>query len=155
MIVDTLANHALYPLGPAWERAVAFLQGLDADTPEGRYAIDGDALFAIVMRYDTASPESGEFESHRDYVDIQSVLEGSEGFECDDASVLDVAVPYDAARDAAFYARSAPGRYRIDIRPGNFVLLYPNDAHLAGLIVGGTTRSVKKVVVKVRRTLLG
>jgi len=155
MIVDTLANHALYPLGPAWERAFAFLQGLDAGTPEGRYAIDGDAIFAIVMRYDTALPQAGRFESHRDYADIQTVLEGAEGFECDDASLLEVAVPYDAARDAAFYARSAPGRYRIDVRPGSFVMLYPHDAHLAGLIVGDTSRSVKKVVVKVRMNLLG
>ena len=65
MIADTLANHALYPYGAAWERAFAFLQGLDADTPEGRHTIDGDDLFAIVMRYDTTVPEKGMLESHR------------------------------------------------------------------------------------------
>jgi YhcH/YjgK/YiaL family protein len=154
MIFDRFENASLYPLGPAWQRAVDFLQTLTPDSEEKKYPIDGDDLFAIVMSYDTALPETGVFESHRDYVDIQSVLTGAEGFECAFADTLEVATPYDAAKDAAFYVRTTPGHSRVEVVPGTFILLYPNDAHLAGLTVGGESQRVKKVVIKVRCELL-
>ena len=154
MIFDRFENASLYPLGPAWQRAVDFLQTLTPDSEEGKHLIDGDDIFAIVMSYDTAAPESGLFESHRDYVDVQSVLEGAEGFECAFADTLEVATPYDTQKDAAFYTRAAPAHCRVDVRPGTFVLLYPDDAHLAGLIVDGDSERVKKVVVKIRKELL-
>ena len=154
MIFDRFENASLYPLGPAWQQAVAFLQTLTPESAEGKHLIDGVDIFAIVMSYDTAAPESGLFESHRDYVDVQSVLIGAEGFECAFADTLKVATPYDASRDAAFYNRNASAPCRVDVRPGTFILLYPNDAHLAGLIVGGDSERVKKVVVKIRKELL-
>lgn len=154
MIVDTLKNHSLYPFGPAWEHAFAFLEGLAPDTPEGRYTIDGDAIFAIVMSYETSAPEAGVFESHRDYVDIQTVLAGGEGFECAFADTLEVETPYDASRDAAFYRRKVPGQSRVDVFPGTFVMLFPHDAHMAALMIGGRAERIKKVVVKVRAELL-
>jgi YhcH/YjgK/YiaL family protein len=154
MIFDRLDHAQLYPFGPAWQRAVEFLKTLTPESEEGKYVIDGDDLFAIIMSYDTALPDDGKFESHREYVDIQSVITGAEGFECAFTDTLEVADAYDPEKEAAFYRRVTPGSSRVDVLPGTFVLLFPHDAHLAGLTVGGTSQRVKKVVVKVRRSLL-
>jgi YhcH/YjgK/YiaL family protein len=154
MIIDKTENHDLYHFGPVWKRVFAFLETLTPDSPEQRYAIQDDDIFAIVMSYDTCAPESGLYESHREYVDVQSVIVGCEGFECAFADTLDVETLYDAAKDAAFYRRSRPGPSRVDVSPGTFVMLYPNDAHMAGLIVGDSSARVKKVVVKIRKSLL-
>jgi biofilm protein TabA len=154
MIIDRLENFEAYHFGPAWQRAFEFLKTLTPDSPEMKYPIDGDDIFAIVMSYDTTVPETGLFESHQNYVDIQTVIAGGEGFECSFSGDLTVATPYDASKDAAFYRRTSPGQTRFNVFPGTFVMLYPHDAHMAGLMVGTEPELVKKVVVKVRRGLL-
>ncbi len=154
MIFDTLDRHDYYPFGEAWAAAFAFLRTLSPESAEGRYPIDGENIFAIVMSYPTDWPEGKLFESHREYVDIQSVLVGSEGFECERTELLGVTTPYDSTKDAAFYRREHAGAIRVDVTPGTFVMLYPHDAHLAGLVTGSVSEPVKKVVVKVRRSLL-
>ncbi|MBU1643166.1 YhcH/YjgK/YiaL family protein [bacterium] len=154
MIIDRMENFEQYRFGPAWKRAFAFLDTLTPDSPDMKYTIDGDEIFAIVMSYNTAAPETGVFESHRNYVDIQTVIVGGEGFECSFSGDLTVATPYDASRDAAFYKRTSRGQTRVNVFPGTFVMLYPHDAHMAGLIVGKKSELVKKVVVKIRKELL-
>jgi len=155
VIFDTFDNHALYPYGPAWERVFSFLKSLDANTEPGRYEIDGDAIFAIVMCYNTTTPEGSLLESHRRYVDVQSVLSGAERFECAPVPALEVEVPYDDAKDVQFYRRDGRRPLGVDVTPGTFVMLYPGDAHMAMLRVGGRSETIKKVVVKVRVDLLG
>jgi len=154
MIIDKVENIEHYHFGTAWQRVFAFLHTLTPNSPEMKYTIDGDDIFAIVMSYDTTTPESGVFESHREYVDIQTVLVGCEGFECAFSDALTVQTPYDASKDAAFYKRSIPGHTRVNVCPGTFVMLYPHDAHLAGLQVADRSQRVKKVVVKVKKALL-
>lgn len=154
MIIDKVENFEHYHFGAAWQRVFAFLNTLTPDSPEMKYTIDGDDIFAIVMSYDTATPETGVFESHKKYVDIQTVLVGCEGFECAFSDELTVQTPYDASKDAAFYKRVVPGHTRVNVYPGTFVMLYPHDAHLAGLQVADRSQMVKKVVVKVNKALL-
>jgi len=154
MIIDKIENYTHYHFGPAWQRTFEFLGTLTPDSPDGRYEIEGEDIFAIVMSYHTSAPESAVFESHQRYVDIQTVITGCEGFECAFADELNVVTPYDASKEAAFYERTSPGRTRVDVFPGTFVMLYPHDAHIAGLMVGTGSKLVKKVVVKVKKALL-
>ena len=154
MIIDKMENFKLYNFGPAWHRAFEFLDTLTPDSLDGRYDIDGEDIFAIVMSYHTSAPESAVFESHQKYVDIQTVITGSEGFECAFSDELNVITPYDSSKEAAFYERTFHGRTRVDVSPGTFVMLYPHDAHIAGLIVGTESKLIKKVVVKVKIELL-
>ncbi len=154
MIIDRVENFEQYPFGAAWKRAFAFLNTLTPDSPDMKYTIDGDDIFAIVMSYDTTAPETSLFESHKEYVDIQTVIVGGEGFECAFSSELTLTTPYNASKDAAFYRRTSPGQTRVNVFPGTFVMFYPHDAHMAALMIGTEPERVKKVVVKVRRALL-
>ena len=154
MIIDKLQDAKLYPFGSAWERAFEFLSSLTPDASEGKYVIDGEDIFAIVMSYETTAPEEKIFESHREYVDIQSVITGCERFECNFADELEIETPYDASKEAAFYKRTKAGQITVDLHHGTFLMLYPNDAHPAGVKIGNNSEHVKKVVVKIRKSLI-
>lgn len=154
MIIDKIENFRLYNYGPAWQHIFKFLDKLTPDMQDGKYILDGDDIFAIVMSYQTSMPDTMVFESHEKYIDIQTVIIGAEGFECAFSDELNVITPYDSSKEAAFYERTSPGQTRVDVYPGTFVMLYPHDAHIAGLMVGAESKLVKKVVVKVKKELL-
>ena len=154
MIIDRIEHYKKYPFGAAWEKAFEFLTSLTAETIDKKYEIQGDEIYAIVMSYGTKDPTEGLFESHQTYVDIQTVLAGSERFECAFVNDLPVRTPYDAQSDAMFYAREKAGQTRVDVTFGTFVMFYPHDAHLAGVMIDGNTQWVKKVVVKIKKTLV-
>jgi len=154
MVVDQLENAANYPFGAAWEKVCAFLAGLAPETADGEYAVQGEEIFARVMTYTTRLPEDAVLEAHRDYVDVQSVLVGSEAMAWFPVLNLEVSEAYDADRDAEFYRYPGTMPARATVEPGRFVLLLPGDAHMFALAVDGVPAAVKKVVVKVKATLL-
>jgi biofilm protein TabA len=154
MIIDSLKNSNFYRFGPAWEKAFDFLNSLTAESEDKKYIIDGDNIFAIVMSYTTASQEESMLESHQKYVDIQTTLRGAEAFECFYTDKLKIKAPYDASKDAAFYTYTPYYRTRVNVTPGTFVMLYPHDAHMAGLVINSKPEFIKKVVVKIKKELL-
>ncbi len=154
MIVDRLHNHKLYPLGSAWQLAFDFLLSLPPDAEEKKYPLLGDDLFAIVMSYQTGPPETAEIEAHRKYLDIQMVITGEEGIGWCQADELEIDTPYDASKDAELYKRPEHGLLRVDLFPGNFMALFPHDAHMPSLMTQEIPAFTKKVVVKVGMHLL-
>ena len=93
-------------------------------------------------------------EAHRDYMDIQTVLVGAEGMEWCSADGLEVETPYDASKDVVLYNRPHQVQARIDLSPGTFAALFPQDAHLPQIIAGNAPELVKKVVIKMKLSLL-
>ena len=154
MIVDRLHNYRCYPLGKAWQSAFDFLLSLPHDAEEKKYPLLGDDLFAIVMGYETGGPETAELEAHRKYLDIQAVITGEEGIGWCQADALEIDIPYDASQDAVVYKCPEQGLLRVDLLPGNFMALFPHDAHMPSLMTGQVPVFTKKVVVKVGMHLL-
>lgn len=153
MIVDKLENWGLYFKGADWGIVTNFLASLDKDTPEGEYALKGREIFARVMSYETRGPDKAALESHRSYIDIQSVLDGGEGIAWHPTGNLRPRDAYDEAKDVVFYIPPEKFPARVDVRPGYFVALFPHDAHMPQLQVPGMPSLVKKVVVKVQTEL--
>ncbi|MFA7382307.1 MAG: YhcH/YjgK/YiaL family protein [Desulfurivibrionaceae bacterium] len=154
MIIDRLHNHKCYPFGKPWQLAFDFLLSLPADAEEKKYHLLGDDLFAIVMSYETRTPETSELEAHRKYLDIQAVLTGEEVIGWGQVDALEIGIPYDVAKDVELYKHPAQGLLRVDLLPGNFVALFPHDAHMPSLMTQQTPIYTKKVVVKVGMHLL-
>lgn len=154
MIIDRLENWEQYHFGPAWRRAFEFLTSLPPDADVKKYPLQGEEIFAEVATYETKKPEAAVLETHRKYVDIQTVLSGSEVMECFSREGLEVDTPYDETKDAEFYRRSSPGPTRVDLSLGTFVMLFPQDAHMPGLMIGERPELIKKVVVKIDLELL-
>ncbi len=148
MIADLLDNWDQYAWHPIWSEAFAFVRSMGPDAEEKRYDMR-DGMYAMVSAYTTKPPEEAVFEAHQKYIDIQALVAGEEAIEWAPANTLRVQKPYDAENDCALFERLGPGPGRVEIRPGVFMVLFPNDAHAPGIAAGQTPQAVKKVVVKV------
>jgi YhcH/YjgK/YiaL family protein len=149
MIIDTLAHASHYRhLGPAIERGLAWLQTFDLQTPDGRYDIDGDALFALVQSYETVPATERQFESHRSHLDIQFVAAGAEAILYAPTRDLAATTSYDAAKDYMLYADPVRAT-SLRLAPGSFAIFFPQDGHKPGCVDGAQAR-IKKVVLKAR-----
>lgn len=154
MIADSIENSALYPFGPAWKTAVEFIKTLTPDSETGKRLIQGDALFAGINGYQTKARAVAKLETHRKYVDIQVLLSGREVIEIFPKKTLTVSEPYNPARDVEFYEKPAQSHAKVTLMPGQFLVFFPDDAHMPCLMAGATPEPVKKVVVKIAAELL-
>lgn len=147
MIADKLENAAFYSgLDPLIVAGLEFLKRPDlADLEEGRHDIQGDDLFALVMKYQTKHLAYAIFESHQKYHDIQYIISGSERIGVTNIGNLKIG-EYEDDRD--FQNWSGSGEL-IRFDPGMFFFFAPWDGHAPGLVVDGP-ETVHKVVVKVR-----
>jgi len=113
----------------------------------GRYSIDGERVYATIVIDKTRSPETAQFEAHHRYIDLHYLMRGSELIGSAPASSLRVTQPYTEEKEAALYER--PRKYhRLILRPGDFAVFFPGQAHLPGCYAT-SSEEIKKVVVKV------
>jgi YhcH/YjgK/YiaL family protein len=146
MILDRIENAERYSsLNPAFAAAFKFLRqkGVESLSP-GRHEIDGQRLYAVVVKDKGRRREEAKLETHRKYVDIQFVVSGTEEMgwkalkSCGKPSV-----PYVADKDIEFFA-CKPDSW-VTVGPGNFAIYFPEDAHAPSV----STDVVHKVIVKV------
>lgn len=132
-----------------WDKAFLFLKEQDLKTlAVGRYAIDGDNVYATITENPTKSFDSAKWESHRNYVDLQCVISGKEEIGVAPINNLTVTMPYDTTRDLINYSGS--GSF-YTAKPGTFFLFFPSDGHKPSITTGGN-KPDKKIVIKVRYT---
>lgn len=130
-----------------WDKAFAFMREHDLKSlPVGRQAIDGDNVFAIVSEGPTKDADSVKWESHKNYVDLQYVIEGKELIGVDRAARATVTKPYDSEKDVVNYTSN--GKLH-PAAPGTFFIFFPTDAHRPGITPGGNQPD-KKLVIKIR-----
>lgn len=149
MILDTLINHPHYTAAfPASEAAFAWIESCPPDHPDGRYEIDGDRVFALVQSYSTTPSSNKRFEAHRRYLDIQTLLDGTEIISHAPITRLQPATDYDSAKDFQLYHDSpAPNALRLE--PGDFALFLPQDGHKPGCL-DQAVQAVRKIVIKIQ-----
>jgi len=145
MIMDAIARGAAYAaLHPGFAKAFAFLREKDlAALPDGRYELDGDRVYVLVMTVDGRGKADAKFEAHRRYIDIQAVVSGDEVMGWSPIAACREPLPFDAAKDVGFYS-DTPASWVI-VPVGSFAVFFPEDVHapLAG------SGKVKKAVVKI------
>jgi len=147
MIFDCIENAHLYRvLGSRIGQAFNYIQATDfSRLAPGRYDIDGEDLFAMVNAYETKDRRDCELEGHRQYIDLQYMVEGAEliGY----APLRDQAASLISGpeEDCLFYQGEASF---VLLDQGMFALLFPADLHMPCVRTGHAR--VKKVVVKIR-----
>jgi len=148
MILDSLPQWRRYAaLNARLAKAFAFLEQATPDTTDGRHEIDGDAVFALVQRYQTR-PAAGPLEAHRRYADVQYIVRGREVIQWAPlASLTTVARPYDDKQDAGLFVADVEV-VPMTLSAGQFMILFPDDAH-APCCAWAEPEPVVKVVVKV------
>lgn len=146
MIVDTLDRLRTYAKDlPALNAIADFidahpLQALD----RGRHDL-ADGIYVNVS--DAALKSGGSYESHRRYLDLQTVIEGREAM---DYLPLNVTVPageYSPENDFQLHTAPEEGLIRLAMVPGMFAVFFPQDAHRPCQGEPGST--VRKAVFKI------
>lgn len=147
MIIDRLSNSHLYQhLGTRIQSAFNYLRNTDlAGLPVGKVEIDGKALYISVQEYKTKLPAQGRWEAHRAYIDLQIVIHGMERIGYSHLSRLQPG-DYDEAKDVMFLEGREDNL--LLMQPGDFMILWPEDAHMPCMAVDQPTQ-VKKAVVKI------
>lgn len=148
-VTARLADWKKVPELQPFAEALAHLEGPALRRlPAGRHPIDGDRLFANIVRDATRDPSTAEFEAHRKYADIHFLVSGSEMIGYVPIEGLKVTKEYREADDIAFYAR--PARFtRIVLEPGRLALFLPNQPHLPNCHAGRPDK-LHKIVLKIR-----
>ena len=141
---DALTYRGIHPnLDMALERITKeFLSSVG----EERVEIKGSDVYATRFTYETIPEEESFFEAHKNYLDIHLMLEGSERVEIAPPETL---TEFNRVEANDFYAYRGEGQYRLVLSPGDFLVVFPNDAHKIKMHVDGP-ETVTKAVFKVR-----
>lgn len=111
---------------------------------EERVELKGEEVYCTKFTYETVPEEEAFFEAHRLYLDIHLMLSGSERVEIASPAAL---AQFDHQGD--FYAYRGEGRHSIVLSPGDFLVVFSDDAHKIKMQVDGP-ETVSKAVFKIK-----
>ena len=128
--------------------ALSFIENLDksALTP-GIHEVN-DEFYYNYLEYEAKEPTDTIYEAHKNYVDIQYIVEGQEHVDVSYEEYMELDTPYDAEKDIMFFKNPQKSFARI-LGPGEYIIVLPHELHKPGQKVGENGR-VKKIVGKVR-----
>jgi len=148
MIIDQLKNaHLYYGMSKKIATALKFLEDNNLSImSSGRYAVDGDDIFALFQSYMTKDIQESKWEAHRRYIDVQFVLQGREKMGYASLERMEVVQDYDEETDVVFL--EGEGDF-FTVPAGYFAIFAPDDVHMPG-ISADTSEPVKKFVLKIK-----
>jgi biofilm protein TabA len=108
----------------------------------------GGGAFVIEQHYETRLRADGFFESHRKFIDVQTVMEGEELMEVADISRMKARQPYNADRDLIVYEDSTDASL-LRVFTGQIAVFFPPDVHMPTMSIRAAGVKVRKCVVKI------
>lgn len=150
MVYDRICRLKLYnSLSPLMSDLEGFIIRNDLnDLDNGEHKISGEDLFVRVMEYETVTEDASVYECHRDYMDLHLILEGREEIACLLNDNLLVCREYSKEEDTIFFEGKAGKKQHLDT--GDFLLLFPHEAHAPSLSISNVPEKVRKAVFKLR-----
>lgn len=100
--------------------------------------------FVLEQAYITKDKRDCFFESHRKYIDIQYIFEGSEIMEVENINKLQITQEYNESLDFAKYEQK-PNSSTLIINENELAIFYPNDAHMPCIKVDNNQKIIKAV----------
>lgn len=115
---------------------------------EGKHAILGEAIYALIQSYKSKGHAACRFEAHRSFIDIQMLTLGEEIIEVLPRVGLEVLEPYKP--DIEFYVTPKDSiAHRLCMKPGMLAIFFPEDAHRPGMMARDEPEDIGKIVIKV------
>ena len=141
---DALAYRGIHPnLDLALEHITPeFLASLRDNQ---RVELKGDLVYCTRFTYETIPQEESFFEAHRRYLDIHIMVEGEERVDMNRPEDLKLT---DAQEGNDLYAYQGESWHSTVLKPGEFLVVFPGDAHRIKVQVDGP-KTVSKAVFKV------
>ncbi len=150
LIKDTIKNLNTYStISENFGKAARLIESIDlTDLSAKNYGASGDDCYAFLTSFDLKELDDVKYEAHERYCDIQLVLDGEEGIFVADRSNLTICDEYDEQKDIMFY-QDTDHFTKLTLKPQEFAVFFPWDAHKPCCRVGEAKHSVK-LVVKVK-----
>jgi biofilm protein TabA len=147
MIFDDIDSIELYYyLGRPLKVAADFIRRKDYSFQNKQKCLLGsEGMFALLQEYNPSVKEDRSIEAHRKYIDIQFMIEGIEYLGYANKNTLQNS-GYDEEHDTE---KLTGAMTFLPFHEGDFAVFFPQDAHMPGVKGSGSTKMVKKVVVKV------
>lgn len=118
----------------------------------GKYVLQGEALFMNVMTFSTQHADEKKAEQHREYIDIQVLLEGTERIFYGNFERARECEEFHAEEDYQL-CNHIDKQQVLTLHPGQFAVFMPLEPHKPGCVVTHA-EPIKKVVVKLHRSAL-
>ena len=126
---------------------------LERITPEFLNALGNDRVdilpgevWCTKFTYETIPDEESFFEAHEKFLDIHMMLSGSERVEISAPADLE---QFRSEPQNDFFAYRGEGRHKLVLEPGDFLVVWPEDAHKIKMMIG-EPQSVTKAVFKIK-----
>ena len=149
MIKDSLERIGLYAcISEKISQALDYLTTVDPDDfGVDRVELGSSGMVALHQQYTTGSDADRQYENHTEHIDVQFVVSGTETIRVTDVRDLAVTTAYDPSNDVTLYGLADGTDVRLIA--GDFVILFPHDAHIPQLQTVSPA-DVDKIVVKIR-----
>lgn len=115
------------------------------DYEKGTYIIDGEDIFVNIVRYETFEKEERFWEAHKKYIDIHLMLDGCERI---DLNFIENLNQREYEEEGDFLPLDGEPNGYIELRKGDFLVCYPEDAHMTAIKVN-EKENIKKAIFKV------
>jgi biofilm protein TabA len=156
MIIGDLSNWELEKewVLPSIRQALEWtVREIHADTPHGKYPIEGDQIFVNVQHLRTEPASERLSEAHREYIDIQLLLSGRESIlVARDTGNNEIWADEMETRDRLTY-KHVENESEIVLTPGMFAVFFPADIHRP-CCSAGESMDIRKAVVKIHLSRL-
>lgn len=151
MIFDRLDSCELYyGLHPKFRDAFDFIKrAVNENLAPGKYEIDGNELYASVQEYTSKLEAEAKAEAHKNYIDIQFIISGTEVIDSFDICKAVPKSDYNEIKDVMFY-KDCDAASRGILTDNQYGIFFPHDVHKPGMCLNGKQDTVKKIVVKVK-----
>lgn len=113
---------------------------------DGKHELHGKEMFALINSYTTVDPGKAKWESHKKYIDVHYIIEGTEEVGISSPDKLKIIEEYNDEKDCIKY--SGNGNI-FTASAGDFFIFFPEDSHKPGIHTSAPS-FVKKAVVKVK-----
>ena len=113
-----------------------------------RVEILPEKVWCTRYTYDTIPEEVNFFEAHEKFLDIHIMLSGSERVEISSPKALTV---FRSEPENDFWGYHGEGRVKLTLSPGEFLCVWPDDAHKIKMMVNHpetVTKAVFKIKIK-------
>lgn len=126
---------------------------LTTDTPCGKIELIPGKLWINVSDATAREADGQLWEVHREFADVQMVLEGEELCIVDRGEPHPEAGEYVAESDYQLLKKGTAPENVFRLVPGMFLLIMPGEPHLPTVVSDGFFAAHKKIVAKIHRSL--
>lgn len=149
MIYANLKNDGMMGCPSAVRRALAWLSEHDICAMEpGKHLIEGEDMFVMVQQVTTRPLEGSMLEAHYKYVDLMYWPQAGERIGVARLSGGEMPAEDHPEADYQLLAAAENENFLYTV-PGDFLVLFPGDAHRPTLHPDGEPVSFRKAVVKI------